>query len=165
MYFHPSVFRCILLRWVRLLGFAVMYGTVILKLYRYCALQLSESKDSAYEIRHVLYVGPKKPFPPPYSLLPSPLFLFPFPSFSPHLFLSLLLLLFLSSHLLVFLSPLLSFLSVSLTPHLYSSHFLPYVVLSPPFFSNHPIFSPLLSCPLQVSSLLLSSHISSLLSR
>lgn len=35
MYFHPSVFRCVLLRWVRLLGFAIMYGTVILKLYRY----------------------------------------------------------------------------------------------------------------------------------
>lgn len=35
MYFQPSVFRCILLRWVRLLGFAVMYGTLILKLYRY----------------------------------------------------------------------------------------------------------------------------------
>lgn len=39
MYFHPSVFRCILLRWVRLLGFAVMYGTVILKLYRYGKLK------------------------------------------------------------------------------------------------------------------------------
>ena len=39
LYFHPSVFRCVLLRWVRLLGFAVMYGTVILKLYRYCRLQ------------------------------------------------------------------------------------------------------------------------------
>ncbi|XP_061551146.1 metabotropic glycine receptor isoform X2 [Phycodurus eques] len=34
LYFHPSVFRCILLRWVRLLGFAIMYGTVVLKLYR-----------------------------------------------------------------------------------------------------------------------------------
>lgn len=36
LYFHPSVFRCVLLRWVRLLGFAIMYGTVVLKLYRYC---------------------------------------------------------------------------------------------------------------------------------
>lgn len=35
LYFHPSVFRCVLLRWVRLLGFAIMYGTVVLKLYRY----------------------------------------------------------------------------------------------------------------------------------
>lgn len=35
LYFNPSVFRCILLRWVRLMGFAIMYGTVILKLYRY----------------------------------------------------------------------------------------------------------------------------------
>ncbi|KAJ4936953.1 hypothetical protein JOQ06_001537, partial [Pogonophryne albipinna] len=34
LFFQPSVFRCILLRWVRLLGFSVMYGTVILKLYR-----------------------------------------------------------------------------------------------------------------------------------
>lgn len=35
LYFQPSVFRCILLRWVRLLGFATVYGTVTLKLYRY----------------------------------------------------------------------------------------------------------------------------------
>lgn len=34
LYFKPSVFRCIALRWVRLLGFAVVYGTIILKLYR-----------------------------------------------------------------------------------------------------------------------------------
>uniref|UniRef100_A0A673L2B2 Probable G-protein coupled receptor 158 n=1 Tax=Sinocyclocheilus rhinocerous TaxID=307959 RepID=A0A673L2B2_9TELE len=34
LYFQPSVFRCILLRWVRLLGFATVYGTVTLKLYR-----------------------------------------------------------------------------------------------------------------------------------
>lgn len=34
LYFKPSVFRCIALRWVRLLGFAIVYGTVILKLYR-----------------------------------------------------------------------------------------------------------------------------------
>lgn len=33
-YFNPSVIRCILLRWARLLGFAIVYGTVILKLYR-----------------------------------------------------------------------------------------------------------------------------------
>ena len=36
LYFQPSVFRCILLRWVRLLGFATVYGTLTLKLYRYC---------------------------------------------------------------------------------------------------------------------------------
>lgn len=35
LYFQPSVFRCILLRWVRLLGFATVYGTLTLKLYRY----------------------------------------------------------------------------------------------------------------------------------
>lgn len=34
LYFKPSVFRCIALRWVRLLGFAIVYGTIILKLYR-----------------------------------------------------------------------------------------------------------------------------------
>ncbi|CAB1448628.1 unnamed protein product [Pleuronectes platessa] len=35
LYFQPSVFRCILLRWVRLLGFATVYGTLTLKLYRW----------------------------------------------------------------------------------------------------------------------------------
>lgn len=35
LYFEPSTFRCILLRWVRLLGFATVYGTVTLKLHRY----------------------------------------------------------------------------------------------------------------------------------
>lgn len=39
LYFHPGVFRCILLRWVRLLGFSIMYGTIILKLYRYGQLR------------------------------------------------------------------------------------------------------------------------------
>lgn len=34
LYFKPSVFRCIALRWVRLLGFAIVYGTITLKLYR-----------------------------------------------------------------------------------------------------------------------------------
>ncbi|KAK1805787.1 hypothetical protein P4O66_012773, partial [Electrophorus voltai] len=34
LYFKPNTFRCILLRWVRLLGFAIVYGTVILKMYR-----------------------------------------------------------------------------------------------------------------------------------
>ncbi|KAK2868987.1 hypothetical protein Q7C36_000858 [Tachysurus vachellii] len=34
IYFKPSTFRCILLRWVRLLGFAIVYGTVTLKMYR-----------------------------------------------------------------------------------------------------------------------------------
>ncbi|KAM4843279.1 putative G-protein coupled receptor 179 [Thomomys bottae] len=41
LYFKPSVFRCIALRWVRLLGFAFVYGTVILKLYRVLQLFLS----------------------------------------------------------------------------------------------------------------------------
>ncbi|NWJ12005.1 GP179 protein, partial [Crypturellus undulatus] len=35
LYFKPSIFRCIVLRWVRVLGFAIVYGTVTLKLYRY----------------------------------------------------------------------------------------------------------------------------------
>ncbi|XP_041966364.1 probable G-protein coupled receptor 158 [Alosa sapidissima] len=43
MYFHPSVFRCILLRWVRLLGFATVYGTVTLKLYRVLKVFLSRT--------------------------------------------------------------------------------------------------------------------------
>ncbi|NXG45218.1 GP179 protein, partial [Psilopogon haemacephalus] len=33
LYFKPSIFRCIVLRWVRLLGFAIVYGTITLKLY------------------------------------------------------------------------------------------------------------------------------------
>ncbi|XP_038134794.1 probable G-protein coupled receptor 158 [Cyprinodon tularosa] len=43
LYFNPSVFRCILLRWVRLLGFATTYGTVILKLYRVLKVFLSRT--------------------------------------------------------------------------------------------------------------------------
>ncbi|XP_051944054.1 probable G-protein coupled receptor 158 [Hippocampus zosterae] len=43
LYFHPSVFRCILLRWVRLLGFAILYGTIILKLYRVLKVFLSRT--------------------------------------------------------------------------------------------------------------------------
>ncbi|NWQ70741.1 GP158 protein, partial [Neopipo cinnamomea] len=35
LYFKPSIFRCIVLRWVRMLGFATVYGTITLKLYRY----------------------------------------------------------------------------------------------------------------------------------
>ncbi|XP_056599535.1 probable G-protein coupled receptor 158 [Triplophysa dalaica] len=42
-YFNPSVFRCILLRWIRLLGFAVVYGTVILKLFRVVKVFLSRT--------------------------------------------------------------------------------------------------------------------------
>ncbi|XP_012723776.2 probable G-protein coupled receptor 158 [Fundulus heteroclitus] len=43
LYFNPSVFRCILLRWVRLLGFAIVYGTIILKLYRVLKVFLSRT--------------------------------------------------------------------------------------------------------------------------
>ncbi|XP_057572562.1 probable G-protein coupled receptor 179 [Hippopotamus amphibius kiboko] len=43
LYFKPSVFRCIALRWVRLLGFATVYGTIILKLYRVLQLFLSRT--------------------------------------------------------------------------------------------------------------------------
>jgi G protein-coupled receptor 158 len=32
--FQPSTFRCILLRWVRMTGFSIVYGTVTLKMYR-----------------------------------------------------------------------------------------------------------------------------------
>ncbi|XP_007465293.1 PREDICTED: LOW QUALITY PROTEIN: probable G-protein coupled receptor 179 [Lipotes vexillifer] len=41
--FKPGVFRCIALRWVRLLGFATVYGTIILKLYRVLQLFLSRT--------------------------------------------------------------------------------------------------------------------------
>ncbi|XP_021233298.1 probable G-protein coupled receptor 179 [Numida meleagris] len=34
LYFKPSTFRCIALRWVRVLGFTIVYGTITLKLYR-----------------------------------------------------------------------------------------------------------------------------------
>ncbi|XP_043911289.1 probable G-protein coupled receptor 179 [Protopterus annectens] len=43
LYFKPSVFRCILLRWVRTLGFAIVYGTIILKLYRVLKVFLSRT--------------------------------------------------------------------------------------------------------------------------
>nr|XP_015209532.1 PREDICTED: probable G-protein coupled receptor 158 isoform X1 [Lepisosteus oculatus] len=43
LYFQPSVFRCILLRWVRLLGFATVYGTITLKLYRVLKVFLSRT--------------------------------------------------------------------------------------------------------------------------
>ncbi|NXW09215.1 GP158 protein, partial [Fregetta grallaria] len=39
LYFKPSIFRCIVLRWVRMLGFAIVYGTITLKLYRYTGVQ------------------------------------------------------------------------------------------------------------------------------
>lgn len=43
LYFKPSIFRCILLRWVRLLGFATVYGTVTLKLHRVLKVFLSRT--------------------------------------------------------------------------------------------------------------------------
>ncbi|CAH2282247.1 probable G- coupled receptor 158 [Pelobates cultripes] len=43
LYFEPSTFRCILLRWVRLLGFATVYGMVTLKLYRVLKVFLSRT--------------------------------------------------------------------------------------------------------------------------
>ncbi|XP_041039874.1 probable G-protein coupled receptor 158 [Carcharodon carcharias] len=43
LYFEPSIFRCILLRWVRLLGFSIVYGTVTLKLYRVLKVFLSRT--------------------------------------------------------------------------------------------------------------------------
>ncbi|KAM8967675.1 metabotropic glycine receptor [Pelodytes ibericus] len=43
LYFEPSTFRCILLRWVRLLGYATVYGTVTLKLYRVLRVFLSRT--------------------------------------------------------------------------------------------------------------------------
>ncbi|XP_062451337.1 probable G-protein coupled receptor 179 [Rhea pennata] len=43
LYFKPSIFRCIVLRWVRGLGFAIVYGTIALKLYRVLKVFLSRT--------------------------------------------------------------------------------------------------------------------------
>nr|XP_056719827.1 probable G-protein coupled receptor 179 [Euleptes europaea] len=43
LYFKPSIFRCIVLRWVRMLGFATVYGTITLKLYRVLKVFLSRT--------------------------------------------------------------------------------------------------------------------------
>ncbi|XP_064329154.1 probable G-protein coupled receptor 179 [Phalacrocorax carbo] len=43
LYFKPSIFRCIVLRWVRVLGFAIVYGTITLKLYRVLKVFLSRT--------------------------------------------------------------------------------------------------------------------------
>ncbi|XP_066064652.1 probable G-protein coupled receptor 179 [Chamaea fasciata] len=47
LYFKPSTFRCIVLRWVRVLGFAIVYGTITLKLYRVLKVFLSRSAQRA----------------------------------------------------------------------------------------------------------------------
>ncbi|TRZ09769.1 hypothetical protein HGM15179_017333 [Zosterops borbonicus] len=47
LYFKPSIFRCIVLRWVRVLGFATVYGTITLKLYRVLKVFLSRSAQRA----------------------------------------------------------------------------------------------------------------------
>uniref|UniRef100_A0A1A8FK26 G protein-coupled receptor 158 n=1 Tax=Nothobranchius korthausae TaxID=1143690 RepID=A0A1A8FK26_9TELE len=61
LYFNPSVFSCILLRWVRLLGFAILYGTVILKLYRVLMVFLSRTAQrtpymTSWRVLHLLVV-------------------------------------------------------------------------------------------------------------
>ncbi|XP_059686148.1 probable G-protein coupled receptor 179 [Gavia stellata] len=43
LYFKPSIFRCIVLRWVRMLGFAIVYGTITLKLHRVLKVFLSRT--------------------------------------------------------------------------------------------------------------------------
>ncbi|XP_075701806.1 putative G-protein coupled receptor 179 [Rhinoderma darwinii] len=43
VYFKPGVFRCMALRWVRLLGFSIVYGTIVLKLYRVMKIFLSRT--------------------------------------------------------------------------------------------------------------------------
>ncbi|XP_075415758.1 putative G-protein coupled receptor 179 [Tenrec ecaudatus] len=43
LYFKASVFRCIALRWVRLLGFLVVYGSIVLKLQRVLQLFVSRT--------------------------------------------------------------------------------------------------------------------------
>ncbi|XP_065507344.1 probable G-protein coupled receptor 179 [Caloenas nicobarica] len=47
LYFKPSIFRCIVLRWVRALGFAIVYGTITLKLYRVLKVFLSRTAQRA----------------------------------------------------------------------------------------------------------------------
>ncbi|XP_031990039.1 probable G-protein coupled receptor 179 isoform X17 [Corvus moneduloides] len=47
LYFKPSIFRCIILRWVRMLGFAIVYGTITLKLYRVLKVFLSRTAQRA----------------------------------------------------------------------------------------------------------------------
>ncbi|XP_041095673.1 probable G-protein coupled receptor 158 [Polyodon spathula] len=56
LYFKPSIFRCILMRWVRLLGFAIVYGTVTLKMYRVLKVFLSRTaqRDPYMTSWHVL---------------------------------------------------------------------------------------------------------------
>uniref|UniRef100_A0A1A7YH50 G protein-coupled receptor 158 n=1 Tax=Iconisemion striatum TaxID=60296 RepID=A0A1A7YH50_9TELE len=61
LYFNPSVFSCILLRWVRMLGFAILYGTVILKLYRVLMVFLSRTAQrtpymTSWRVLHLLVV-------------------------------------------------------------------------------------------------------------
>ncbi|XP_063314903.1 probable G-protein coupled receptor 179 [Pelobates fuscus] len=43
LYFKPSIFRCMALRWVRLLGFCIVYGTIVLKLYRVMKVFISRT--------------------------------------------------------------------------------------------------------------------------
>lgn len=151
LYFHPSVFRCVLLRWVRLLGFAVMYGTVILKLYRYCRLQPTalESKgwrsssewDTTFPVWFLpsLWIIPvsgvecrsgeknwkkRQTSSPPHLILSLPLSSFPY-----------------------FLPPLLS--SYLLSSVLLVSS---YLFLSPPNVSSIPISLPLRYCLLSSPS-------------
>lgn len=74
LYFHPSVFRCVLLRWVRLLGFAIMYGTVVLKLYRY--RRPKRITGAKRDISRVLWRNHPPPMPP-HILIPSYLLISP----------------------------------------------------------------------------------------
>ncbi|CAL8344050.1 unnamed protein product [Merluccius merluccius] len=43
LFLQPSVLGCILLRWLRLLGFSITYGTIILKIYRVLKVFLSRT--------------------------------------------------------------------------------------------------------------------------
>lgn len=59
LYFEPNTFRCILLRWVRLLGFATVYGTVTLKLHRYIIFfQFSFSWEDQGGLAYHYKLGP-----------------------------------------------------------------------------------------------------------
>ena len=179
LYFHPSVFRCVLLRWVRLLGFAIMYGTIILKLYRYCRLRRTalESKgwwsSSEWDTTFPVWFIPspwiipvsnvecrseekkfkKRQTSSPPHLISS--LLVPLLSSSPSLFLSP----FLYSRLLLFSFPLGRFLFSCQPPASVLSSFPLHPLLSPSFspsvFSFCLLFLTSLSASILVSSLLL----------
>ncbi|NWS21811.1 GP158 protein, partial [Pachyramphus minor] len=60
LYFKPSIFRCIVLRWVRMLGFATVYGTITLKLYRYLGRGAQDPRGEGFGCAGGLWKGRAK---------------------------------------------------------------------------------------------------------